>query len=113
MLPGPGNSRRPEEAAESGGGASKLHHGGLLGLATCSMAINLVVVCEPPPGLDKNAYYLLALSVIFFAGVAHVFAAVSASDDDPRGRVPSKLKYVVSIAPFVIAAGLSVASFMW
>nr|CAB3472224.1 unnamed protein product [Digitaria exilis] len=106
MLPGPGNSRRPEEPAESGGGASKLHHGGLLGLATCSMAINLVVVCEPSPGLDKNAYYLLALSVIFFSGVAHVFAAVSASDD-PRGRAgvhaaaaaPSKLKYVLSIAP--------------
>ncbi|KAF8662904.1 hypothetical protein HU200_055486 [Digitaria exilis] len=83
------------------------------------MAINLVV-CEPPPGLEKNAYFLLALSVIFFSGVAHVFAAIVASDD-PRGRAgrraaaaaPSELKYIVSIAPFVVAAGLSVASFMW
>ncbi|KAF8705008.1 hypothetical protein HU200_031263 [Digitaria exilis] len=81
-------------------GNPRLVHGSglvlVVALATVSVAINLVVVCEPPPGLDKNAYYLLALSVIFFAGVAHVFAAVSASDD-PHGRgrhaAPSELKY--------------------
>ncbi|CAL4951496.1 unnamed protein product [Urochloa decumbens] len=121
MLP-EGRSALQEEEAEGSGGASKLHHGGLLGLATVSMAINLAA-CTPPlaPGLYKNAYFL-ALSVVFLAGVANVFAAVWASDDDPRGRAGccaggaarSKLKYAsVVIAPFGIAAALSVASFLW
>ncbi|CAO2174600.1 unnamed protein product [Urochloa humidicola] len=115
----PEGSARPEEEAE-GGGAPKLDHGGLLGLATVSMTINLAA-CEPPPpvpGLDKDAYFI-ALSGIFLAGVAHVFAAVCASDDDPRGRAGgghgarSKIKHASVVAAFVVAAGLSVASFMW
>ncbi|CAL4958136.1 unnamed protein product [Urochloa decumbens] len=114
MLP-TGNARQEEEAERSGG-ASKLHHGGLLGLATVSMAINLAA-CTPPlaPELYKNGYFL-ALSVVFLAGVANVFVAVSDSDD-PRGRAGcraggaarSKLKYAsVVVAPFVVAAALSV-----
>ncbi|CAO2204648.1 unnamed protein product [Urochloa humidicola] len=100
-------------------GPSKLDHGGLLSLATVSMAINLAA-CEPPaaPGLDKNAYFL-ALLGIFLAGVAHVFAAVCASDDDPRSRAGgvrgawTKIKHASVVTLFVVAAGLSVASFLW
>ncbi|CAO2185627.1 unnamed protein product [Urochloa humidicola] len=114
----PKGSARQEEEAE-GDDAPKLDHGGLLGLGTISMAINLAA-CEPPPvpGLGKDAYFL-ALSGIFLAGVAHVFAAVCAHDDDPHGRAGggrgawSKLKYASVVAPFVAAAGLSVASFLW
>ncbi|CAO2198974.1 unnamed protein product [Urochloa humidicola] len=114
----PTGSARQVEVTE-GGGASKLHHGGLLGLATISMAINLAA-CTPPvaPGLYKNAYFL-ALSVIFLAGVAHVFPAVCASNDDPRGCAGrsrgawSKIKHASAVVPLVIAAGLSVASFLW
>ncbi|CAL4965217.1 unnamed protein product [Urochloa decumbens] len=118
----PTGSSRQEEEAERSGGASKLHHGGLLlGLGTVSMAINLAA-CKPPlaPGLYKNGYFL-TLSVVFLAGVANVFAAVSASDD-PRGRragcraggaARSKLKCASVVAPFVAAAALSVTSFLW
>nr|CAB3472226.1 unnamed protein product [Digitaria exilis] len=93
-------------------GNPRLVHGSglVVALATISVAINLVAVCEPPPpGLDKNAYYFLAPSVIFFSGVAHVFAAVSATEDR-RGRsglraAPSKLKYA-AVAPLIVVVAV-------
>ncbi|CAO2161043.1 unnamed protein product [Urochloa humidicola] len=68
MAAATGNNGRQREAAAA---AAKLHQAafghGLLGLAAASTAITLAVT-EPPPWLNRNAYFL-ALSGAFFAGM--------------------------------------------
>jgi len=69
-------------ATGSGGsGRGELHQQpafgrGLLGLAAASTAITLAV-SEPPPWLDRDAYFV-AISGLFFAGITQVAASVSA-----------------------------------
>ncbi|CAO2204650.1 unnamed protein product [Urochloa humidicola] len=84
------------------------------GLLTASMAIILAVRQQPPPGLDKSAYFL-ALLLIFIAGMAGVMAAVQAVPGDPRGRRAagsSKLVYYSSVVALAVAVSLSVASLL-
>ncbi|XP_062208336.1 uncharacterized protein LOC133909800 [Phragmites australis] len=100
-----GRTWQEEEA--DGSAELRIRLGGLVGLATASMAITLAVR-EPPPGVHKNAY-LLAITGPFFAGVAEVMAAVWVSNN-PRaaGR---KLMYA-SVGPLAVVVGLSAASLM-
>jgi hypothetical protein len=50
---------------------------GVFGLAAASTAMNLQSVCQPPRGLDESDYYYhLAISGVFFAGMAGVMVAV-------------------------------------
>ncbi|OEL16970.1 hypothetical protein BAE44_0022011 [Dichanthelium oligosanthes] len=96
--------REAEEAADGGGASELLHHDALLvvGLTTASMAIALVAGAPPPPGLDRSAYFL-ALSWLFLAGVAELYAAAWISGD-PRGRRAAGRKLVyASIAPLLTA----------
>nr|TKW13398.1 hypothetical protein SEVIR_5G098500v2 [Setaria viridis] len=69
-------TRIAEAAAH--GSAAAFGGGGRLGLFVASVAITWAVI-EPPPWLDKNAYFL-ALSGAFFAGMAHVTASVLPTD---------------------------------
>ncbi|CAO2204654.1 unnamed protein product [Urochloa humidicola] len=88
---------------------------GLVGLATASVAISaLAAVRDPPPGIDKNAYFL-ALTGAFFAGVAEVIAAVSVSTSNTNNRRAAgrKLLMYASAAPLAVAVGLSAASLLW
>jgi hypothetical protein len=69
MAAGTGSNGRGHEEATGDGVAPKLHRPaafgrGLLGLAAASAAITMAV-SEPPPWLDRNAYFV-ALSGAFF-----------------------------------------------
>ncbi|CAO2193619.1 unnamed protein product [Urochloa humidicola] len=94
------------------GAANELRHASLLGIVTCAMAVTLAVR-DPPPGLDKNAYFL-AIAGAFFAGIVEVITAVFISNNNPRGRRATgrKLMYAF-LGPLAVAVGLSVASLLW
>ncbi|KAL6626733.1 hypothetical protein ACP70R_030459 [Stipagrostis hirtigluma subsp. patula] len=106
-----GSSRKEAEVDGTAATASAAMGGGLVGLATASMAVTLAAR-EPPPGLDKTAYFL-ALAGAFYAGVAEVVTAVWVWND-PRGRrgAGRKMMYA-SAGPLAVAVGLSVASLLW
>ncbi|CAL4951483.1 unnamed protein product [Urochloa decumbens] len=101
-----------QEASFKGGGR------GLVGLATASVAISALAVRDPPPGIDRNAYFL-ALTGAFFAGVAEVIVAVSVSSSTNNPGVHRaagrKLMYYASVAPLAVAVAvaLSAASLLW
>ncbi|KAL6626730.1 hypothetical protein ACP70R_030456 [Stipagrostis hirtigluma subsp. patula] len=107
MAPGMGSTWQEEE--EHGGAV--LCQGGLVGLATASMAVTLAVR-EPPPGLERNAYFV-AVAGSFFAGVAEVVTAIWLSNN-LRGRHGAGRKLMhASIGPLAVAVGLSAASLLW
>ncbi|CAL4958101.1 unnamed protein product [Urochloa decumbens] len=81
---------------------------GLLGLGAASTAITLAVI-EPPPCLDKNAYFLV-LSCLFFAGMTQVAASVGAAAGGCR-HVAGTTKLVMC-ASLVVAAGVTAASLL-
>ncbi|KAF8705012.1 hypothetical protein HU200_031267 [Digitaria exilis] len=60
---------------------------------------------EPPPHLNRNAYFVVALSGLFFAGMAQVMAASVCATGGRRNVAGSMLVY----AP-VVAAGLMPAA---
>uniref|UniRef100_A0A0E0JDZ5 Uncharacterized protein n=1 Tax=Oryza punctata TaxID=4537 RepID=A0A0E0JDZ5_ORYPU len=101
--------------AQADGSASKITAAlGAVGVAMASLTINLAAVCDPRPGFGDSTCYHLALVGSFLAGVAQVGAAVWVADD-PRGRhaVGKKIIYA-SIAPLVVAVGLTgAASLPW
>ncbi|KAL6626717.1 hypothetical protein ACP70R_030443 [Stipagrostis hirtigluma subsp. patula] len=107
-MAAPGSTRRGEEA--HGGGAPQLRQadfeGGVVGLVAASAAITLAVT-EPPPWLNREAYFL-ALSGVFFAGVTQVAASVWAADGR-RGAAGRKLVYASLVVPLVVAGGLALA----
>ena len=77
------------------------------------MAIALAVRA-PPPGLDKNAAYILAVAGTFFAGVAGVVAAVCVSNNPPaRRRAAGRKLMHASAGALAAAVGLSAASLLW
>uniref|UniRef100_J3KWE6 Uncharacterized protein n=1 Tax=Oryza brachyantha TaxID=4533 RepID=J3KWE6_ORYBR len=81
---------------------------GALGLVTASLIINLMAgVYDPPLGFGDSIYYHLALVGSFLAGMAQVGAAVWVADD-PHGRREAGYKFIyASIAPFLVAVGLT------
>ncbi|KAK3163870.1 hypothetical protein QOZ80_1AG0009460 [Eleusine coracana subsp. coracana] len=87
---------------------------GLIGLATASIAVTLVV-SEPPPGLDNLIYFLFLWGVLL-AGVIQVGTSVWLADDVARNRRAawSKKKVVIyaSAVQLVVALLLSVASLL-
>ncbi|RCV24620.1 hypothetical protein SETIT_5G100400v2 [Setaria italica] len=87
---------------------------GLAGLATASSAIT-AAMSKPPPALQgtNGSYYLLALSGLFYAGIAELGGAVWVMAD-PRARaaVGRRLVYA-SLAPLAAAAGLAAATLLW
>ncbi|CAL4951458.1 unnamed protein product [Urochloa decumbens] len=100
------------EKAPMDAGPHQLRQAGLLGIVTCAMAVALAVR-DPPPGLDKNAYFL-AVAGAFFAGVAGILAAVRrAANNNPRARRAAGRKLMfASVGPFAVAVGLSAASLL-
>ncbi|KAG2595705.1 hypothetical protein PVAP13_5KG092587 [Panicum virgatum] len=78
---------------------------GLLGLAAASTAVTLAV-SEPPPWLHRNAYSV-ALSALFFAGIAQV---VAASVWAPAAAASVAGRKLVMYASLVVAAGLAAAA---
>ncbi|BAD61249.1 hypothetical protein [Oryza sativa Japonica Group] len=110
------NVARLDQADGAVGAASKIAAAralGAFGLATASLAINLAATRGPPSCFGDSAYYHLALVGSFLSGVAQVAAAVWVADD-PRGRhaVGKKIMYA-SIAPLLVAAGLTGAALLW
>ncbi|CAO2193616.1 unnamed protein product [Urochloa humidicola] len=102
--------RREEVEVRTDDGA-ELSQAGLLGIATCAMAITLAVR-QPPPGLNTNAY-VLALTGAFFAAVAGVFATVRASNNPRARRIAGrKLMRVSVVGPLAVVVGLSAASIL-
>ncbi|CAO2174599.1 unnamed protein product [Urochloa humidicola] len=95
------------------GSVSDLHRAALLvlGLATASMAVTLASGAPPPPGFARNAYSL-ALSWVFLAGVAVIYAAVWVSDDPSGRRSAAAGRKLVdaSLVPFAVAAVISVVA---
>ena len=92
------------------GGAPKLGQAaffkrGLLGLAAASTAVTLAV-SEPPPWLHRNAYSV-ALSALFFAGIAQV---VAASVWAPAAAASVAERKLVMYTSLVVAAGLAAAA---
>ncbi|KAL6626734.1 hypothetical protein ACP70R_030460 [Stipagrostis hirtigluma subsp. patula] len=89
---------------------------GLAGLATCSAAITCLVVSKPsPPVLKGNDayYYFLALSGLFYAGVAELGAAVWVLTDPRGGRIAAGKKLLcASLAPLAAAAALSATALL-
>ncbi|CAL4958117.1 unnamed protein product [Urochloa decumbens] len=111
MVTGSGGNVSELEAAR---GAPKLHHQAgfgraLLGLAAVSTAINLAVI-EPPPCLDRNAYFV-PLSGMFFAGMTQVIATVWVAGGRDHAVGIRKLVNVM-YASLVVAAGLTAASLL-
>ncbi|XP_006645496.1 uncharacterized protein LOC102715256 [Oryza brachyantha] len=86
---------------------------GALGLVTASLIINLMAaVYDPPLAFGNSIYYHLALVGSFLAGMAQVGAAVWVADD-PRGRRDAGNKFIyASIAPFLVAVGLTGAALL-
>ena len=80
---------------------------GAFGLATASLTINLAATREPPPCFGDSTYYRLALVGSFLAGVAQVAAAVWVVDDPRSRRAIAKKIIYASIAPLVVAVGLT------
>ncbi|CAO2174590.1 unnamed protein product [Urochloa humidicola] len=96
------------------GAADELRQAGVLGIVTCAMAFSLAVpVRDPPPGLDKNAYFL-AISGAFFAGVAEVITSVFISNNNSRGRRAAGRKLIMyaSVGSLTVIIGLSAASLL-
>ncbi|CAO2185602.1 unnamed protein product [Urochloa humidicola] len=101
--------RREEEEAPMDA-AAQLRQAGLLGILTCAMAVTLAMR-DPPPGLDKNAYFL-AIAGAFFAGVAEVITAVFISNNSPPARRGAGRKLIMYAS--VVVVGLLAASlFLW
>ncbi|XP_006645495.1 uncharacterized protein LOC102714971 [Oryza brachyantha] len=86
---------------------------GALGLITASLIVNLVAAAyDPLLAFGNGIYYLLALVGSFLAGMAQVGAAVWVADD-PRGRRDAGDKFIyASIAPFLVAVGLTGAALL-
>uniref|UniRef100_J3KWE8 Uncharacterized protein n=2 Tax=Oryza brachyantha TaxID=4533 RepID=J3KWE8_ORYBR len=84
-----------------------------LGLVTASLTINLIAAAyDPPLGFGDTTYYHLALAGSFLAGMVQMSAAVWVADD-PRGRHDAGKKVVyASIAPLVVAVGLTGAALL-
>ncbi|CAO2204661.1 unnamed protein product [Urochloa humidicola] len=103
--------RREEEEEEAPMDAgAQLLQAGLLGIVTCAMAVTLAVR-EPPPGVDKNAYFL-AVAGAFFAGMAGVAAAVCASNNPRSRRAAGRKLMHASFCPLAVVTGLSAASLL-
>jgi hypothetical protein len=103
------------EAEVDGAASSKIAAAlGLFGVATVSLIIKLAAACDPPPAYGGNTYYHLALVGSFLAGMGQVGAAIWVSDD-PRGRraAVGKKIMIASIAPLVVAVGLTGAALLW
>ncbi|KAF8662891.1 hypothetical protein HU200_055473 [Digitaria exilis] len=90
MKLGGGTRRRDEEAGNDVGAAPEPRHqavcefeAGVLGLAVASAAIALAAARQPPRWLNRDAYFI-ALSVVFFVGVAQVTASVWATTTGGR-----------------------------
>lgn len=101
--------------AEADGGASKIAAAlGLFGVATASLIINLVAAFDPPQGFAESACYHLALVGSFLAGMGQVGAAIWVADD-PRGHraAVGKKIMIASIAPLVVAIGLTGEALLW
>ncbi|CAO2185606.1 unnamed protein product [Urochloa humidicola] len=102
-----------DHEGKTSGGAPKLSQAaafwrGLLGLGAASTAITLTVI-EPPPCLDKNAYFLV-LSGLFFAGMTQAAASIGAAGGGLR-HVAGGTKLVMC-ASLVVAAGLTAATLL-
>ncbi|CAL4958129.1 unnamed protein product [Urochloa decumbens] len=87
---------------------------GLAGLGTASTALTLAVY-GTPPGPEGNTSYYLALSAVFYAGVAEIGAAVWWMSDPTCSRriaAGRKLLYA-SLVPLAAAGGgLAVATLL-
>lgn len=86
---------------------------GVAGLATASMAITVMSAAplQGPATNGNSYYYLLALSGVFYAGVAELAAAVWVMSD-PRARAAAAGRRLVyaSLVPLTAAAGPAVAT---
>jgi hypothetical protein len=91
---------RSSEAAAHAHGSAAAFGGGQLGVLVAYVAITCAVIEQPPLWLDKNAYFL-ALSVAFFAGVAHVMTASVL----PADRVAAAVAKVRRQAALEVAHG--------
>ncbi|CAO2185608.1 unnamed protein product [Urochloa humidicola] len=113
MAPAGTMGREEElELPMDAGAADKLRQAGVLGIVTCAMAFSLAVRDDPPPRLDKDAYFL-ALSGAFFAGVAEIITAVFISNNNPPARHAAGRKLVyASVGSLAVVVGLSAASFL-
>ncbi|XP_066313887.1 uncharacterized protein [Miscanthus floridulus] len=98
---------------------------GAAGLATASTAITCMAISEqssdPPPAAlfqqgndDSSCCYLLALSGLFYSGIAELGAAVWVMAE-PRGRVVAGRRLVyASLVPLTAAVGLlAAATLFW
>lgn len=84
---------------------------GVLGLAVVSAAIALAAARQPPPWLDRDAYFV-ALSGVCFVGVAQVTASVWATTGGRRATAGRKLLRASTVALLGVAAGLELASLL-
>ncbi|CAL4965209.1 unnamed protein product [Urochloa decumbens] len=86
---------------------------GLAGLVTASTALTTLAVSDTPPGLEAGSpSYYLALSGVFYAGVAELGAAVWWMSDPACSRriaAGRKLLYA-SLVPLAAAGGLAVVA---
>uniref|UniRef100_A0A0D9Y361 Uncharacterized protein n=1 Tax=Oryza glumipatula TaxID=40148 RepID=A0A0D9Y361_9ORYZ len=102
------------EAEADGAAFSKIAAAlGLFGVATASLIINLAAACDPPPAYGGNTYYHLALVGSFFAGMGQVGAAIWVADDQRGRHAVGKKIMIASIAPLVVAVGLTGAALLW